>query len=43
MRLDKKVQAGRVRLVLLDALGRARVRSDYPDSVLQQTLAAHFG
>jgi 3-dehydroquinate synthase len=43
MRLDKKVQAGRVRLVLLNALGRASVSADYPDSVLQQTLAAHFG
>ena len=43
MRLDKKVQAGRVRLVLLNALGRACVSADYPDSVLQQTLAAHFG
>lgn len=43
MRLDKKVQAGRVRLVLLNALGRACVSGDYPDSVLQQTLAAHFG
>jgi len=43
MRVDKKVQAGRVRLVLLNALGRACVSADYPDSVLRQTLAAHFG
>ncbi len=43
MRSDKKVQAGRVRLVLLAALGRARLSADYPDNVLQLTLAAHFG
>ncbi len=43
MRVDKKVQAGRVRLVLLEALGRAMVTADYPDSVLADTLAAHFG
>lgn len=43
MQLDKKVQAGRVRLVLLNSLGRASVSADYPDSVLQQTLATHFG
>jgi 3-dehydroquinate synthase len=43
MRVDKKVQAGRVRLVLLAGLGRAVVTSDYPDAALRDTLAAHFG
>jgi 3-dehydroquinate synthase len=43
MRIDKKVQGGRVRLVLLDALGAAAVTGDYADAVLEQTLTAHFG
>jgi 3-dehydroquinate synthase len=43
MRVDKKVHAGRVRLVLLQGLGRAIVTSDYPDAALRDTLAAHFG
>jgi len=43
MRVDKKVHAGRVRLVLLAELGRAVVTSDYPDATLFETLAAHFG
>ena len=43
MRIDKKVQAGRVRLVLLEGLGRASVTGQYPDAALQATLEAHFG
>jgi len=43
MRIDKKVQAGRIRLVLLQSLGKAVVRGDYPDPALQDTLTAHFG
>jgi len=43
MRLDKKVHGGRIRLVLLQQLGRAMVTSDYPDAALRDTLAAHFG
>jgi 3-dehydroquinate synthase len=43
MRIDKKVQAGRVRLVLLQGIGRALLSADYPDGLLQQTLVAHFG
>ena len=36
MRLDKKNRDGRVRLVLLDALGRARVRDDVaPERILE--------
>ncbi len=43
MSVDKKVKGGRIRLVLLEALGRARFTADYPDDVLAATLAAHFG
>lgn len=35
---DKKVQAGRVRLVLLKAIGQAYVTGDYPSELLVQTL-----
>ncbi len=42
MGLDKKVLEGRLRLVLLSALGRAQVVDDYPPAVLQATLNAHF-
>ncbi len=35
MRIDKKVQAGRVRLVLLAALGHAVVTGEYPDAALR--------
>jgi 3-dehydroquinate synthase len=43
MQLDKKVQAGRVRLILLEGLGKAVVTGSYPDRALRATLAAHFG
>ncbi len=43
MRVDKKVKSGRIRLVLLEALGRARFTADYPDDALDATLASHFG
>jgi 3-dehydroquinate synthase len=43
MRIDKKVKSNRVRLVLLRGIGEAAMTGDYPDSVLQHTLAAHFG
>jgi 3-dehydroquinate synthase len=43
MRIDKKVQAGRVRLILLRELGRAVVESSYDDAALQATLTAYFG
>lgn len=42
MGLDKKVLDGRIRLVLLRALGDAVVTSDYPAEVLAATLQAHF-
>lgn len=38
MRVDKKVAAGRIRLVLLRALGDAFLTGDYPDAVLEETL-----
>jgi 3-dehydroquinate synthetase len=43
MRVDKKIQSGRIRLVLLKTLGEAIVTGDYPDPALQATLVAHFG
>jgi 3-dehydroquinate synthase len=43
MRIDKKVQKGRMRLVLLRAIGDSFVTADYPEPALQRTLAAYFG
>ena len=43
MGLDKKVLAGRIRLVLLRRLGEGVVSSDYPAEALEATLADHFG
>jgi 3-dehydroquinate synthase len=43
MRADKKVQSGRIRLVLLEKLGKARLMSDYADDALRSTLRTHFG
>jgi 3-dehydroquinate synthase len=43
MRIDKKVKAGRVRLVLLKGLGAAELTADYSDNALHETLAARFG
>jgi 3-dehydroquinate synthase len=42
MGMDKKVLAGRIRLVLLRKLGDGIVTGDYAAEVLQQTLQAHF-
>ena len=42
MAVDKKAQAGRIRFVLLEALGRATVTADVPAEALAATLA-HFG
>jgi 3-dehydroquinate synthase len=39
MQLDKKVQAGDVRLVLLKSIGHAFITSDYDDSILDATLS----
>jgi 3-dehydroquinate synthase len=43
MRIDKKVQAGRIRLVLLRGIGGAFVTADYAEAALHRTLAAHLG
>jgi len=42
MRMDKKVKAGRIRFVLMKAIGQAIVTGDYPEQALQATLEAHF-
>ena len=42
MSLDKKVVAGNIRLVLLDALGSASVTADYPSHELVDLLSAQF-
>jgi 3-dehydroquinate synthase len=41
MEVDKKVEGGNIRLVLLDAIGKAFITSDYDDDLLQQTINAH--
>jgi len=41
MSVDKKVEAGAIRLVLLKAVGQAVITSDYDPALLKQTLEAH--
>ncbi|MEI6413917.1 MAG: 3-dehydroquinate synthase [Pseudomonadota bacterium] len=41
MAVDKKVQAGQIRLVLLDGIGQARVTPTFDPAVLHATLSAH--
>jgi 3-dehydroquinate synthase len=43
MQMDKKVQAGKIRLVLLEKLGRAVITNDYPGDALEATLAEFLG
>ncbi|HVN41847.1 MAG TPA: 3-dehydroquinate synthase [Steroidobacteraceae bacterium] len=43
MKIDKKVKAGRMRFVLLERIGAARVTADYRPEALQATLADYFG
>lgn len=43
MRLDKKVKSGRIRFVLLRAVGKAFVTADYDEPALSRALAAHLG
>ena len=43
MRIDKKVQAGKIRLVLMRGIGNAFITGDYNEPSLQRTLAAHLG
>jgi 3-dehydroquinate synthase len=42
MGLDKKVLGGKLRLVLLRALGRAEVTGDYHAASLEAVLQEHF-
>ena len=43
MRMDKKVAAGRLRLVLLESIGAAAVGGDYADAPFEKVLAEYFG
>ena len=43
MRMDKKVLAGNIRLVLLEKLGRAVVLANYGQDALLATLKEHVG
>jgi len=40
MRVDKKAEAGEIRFVLIEALGRASMRGA-PDSLVAEVLAEH--
>ena len=42
MRIDKKVKAGRIRLVLLRSIGDSFVSADYSEPALLRTLDAYF-
>ena len=41
MSVDKKVEAGAIRFVLLKAIGQAIITSDYDDRLLKATIEAH--
>ena len=41
--LDKKVQRGRIRLILLRKIGEALITADYPEAALEHTLQEYFG
>lgn len=43
MRIDKKVRAGRVRLVLLEGIGSAFLTGEYADAALEATVRAFHG
>jgi 3-dehydroquinate synthase len=43
MAMDKKVKGGKIRLVLLDAIGRAAVSDDYPRDALEALLEERTG
>ena len=43
MRIDKKVKAGRIRLILLRKIGETFITADYPEAALDRTLQAYFG
>ena len=39
MGVDKKAEGGKLRFILLDAIGSASIRADVPDDPLLQALA----
>lgn len=41
MTVDKKVEAGSIRFILLDAIGKAIITADYDEELLKQTINAH--
>jgi 3-dehydroquinate synthase len=41
MSVDKKVEAGSIRLILLEALGKALITADYDPQLLKATIDAH--
>lgn len=41
MQVDKKVEAGTIRLILLKAIGEAVICPDYPPALLEQTINSH--
>jgi 3-dehydroquinate synthase len=43
MQIDKKVRAGRLRLILMRGIGSAFVTGDYPGHALQRTVDNYFG
>ena len=43
MRIDKKVQSGRIRLILLRKIGEAFITADYDPAALDRTLREFFG
>ena len=43
MRIDKKVQSGRIRLILLRKMGDAFITADYSETALEHTLREYFG
>jgi 3-dehydroquinate synthase len=43
MKIDKKVASGRIRLVLLKAIGKSVITGDYEDAALRETLRARCG
>lgn len=43
MKIDKKVTAGRIRLVLLKGIGKSVVTGEYDDAALRETLRARCG
>jgi 3-dehydroquinate synthase len=43
MKIDKKVAAGRIRLVLLKSIGKSVVTGDYDDAALRETLRVRCG